>query len=151
MLTQQKGFLVVTFITCILLLACLIVSFTAFVFRIGFEKPTHNLGNSNNYDLLNSIQGHLYNSSWLTPGWSGKFSLGQIGNLLSDETKYFKSLKQLILENTYSLSSYNRSHNHYSNYSENIDPYSELEYDHKIMMNFGPHQVLVSKSTIRNE
>ena len=76
MIAQQKGFLMVMFMTCILLSACLIVSFTAFVFRIGFEKPAHTLGNSNNYDLLNSIQGHLYNSSWLTPGWSGKFSIG---------------------------------------------------------------------------
>jgi len=55
---------------------------------------------SSNYNLLHTIHGHLQNSSWETPSWSGKLSIGAIHDILYDETKYFKNLTRLVYDST---------------------------------------------------
>jgi len=91
MISQQKGFFFAIFASSIILSALLILSFMAFVFRMGFATPGQ-AGQMSNYDLMHSIQGHLHNATWETPLWSGRFSIGAIHSMISEETKFFKNL-----------------------------------------------------------
>lgn len=90
MLAQQKGFYFAIFASSILLSAILIVSFMAFVFRYGISPKSSYTGA--NYNLINNLQTKFANSTWETQNWTGSFSFGSIGSLLSDETQYFKNL-----------------------------------------------------------
>jgi hypothetical protein len=99
MISKQKGFFFGIFASSVLVSSLLIISFVATVFRLGFVQPDpQNV--SSNYDLIHTISGHLQNSSWETPGWSGKLSIGAIHDLLAEETKFFKNLTRLVYDST---------------------------------------------------
>ena len=78
MVSQQKGFLFAIFASSVVLSAIFILSFIAFVFKLGFTKPDPLLLNSNysiyNFEselnqTLQNAQGRYLASS--NPGWQG--------------------------------------------------------------------------------
>ena len=52
MISQQKGFLFAIFASSLVLSAIFILSFVAFIFKLGFTKPNPFLVN-NNYSIYN--------------------------------------------------------------------------------------------------
>lgn len=86
MITHQRGFFFAIFATSFMISAMLIFNFVGFVFKIGFSKPDP-FNQASSYHIINNIQGPYIPYHWETPGWSGRFALGTIHNLLADETK----------------------------------------------------------------
>lgn len=60
-----------------------------------------------------NLQNKFANSTWETPIWTGTFSFGSISSLLSEETKYLKSLKDLFIDQTYGSTKYQQTTNGY--------------------------------------
>lgn len=103
MITKQKGFLFAIFGGSIILSVLLIASFMAFVFKFGFAQ-NNEFTHSSNYDLVSHIKSYCVNTAtWITPGWSGKFSLGSIYSMLSDETMWYRNVTSLQYDYTIGL------------------------------------------------
>ena len=52
---------------------------------------------------MSNVKSILQSSTWVTPGWSGKFSLGSIYSLLSDETMWYRNITTLQYDYTIGL------------------------------------------------
>ena len=83
MIAKQKGFYFALFALSILLSALVIVSFMAFIFRFGVNQT---LNQGYNYDLLFNITNSLYDATWQSPIWTGRFSFGTVAEILKEET-----------------------------------------------------------------
>ena len=103
MVSQQKGFLFAIFASSVVLSAIFILSFIAFVFKLGFTKPDPLLLNSNysiyNFEselnqTLQNAQGRYLATS--NPGWQGYLNTHLVQQLLIDEGKYLKSFSNLL-------------------------------------------------------
>ena len=67
MISQQKGFLFAIFASSIVLSAIFILSFVAFVFKLGFNKPDPFLAN-NNYSIYN-FESEMNQTMFRAQGW----------------------------------------------------------------------------------
>ena len=103
MISQQKGFLFAIFASSLVLSAIFILSFVAFIFKLGFTKPNPFLVN-NNYSIYNfesqinaTLQKvhdrYIPNSN---PGWSGHLNSYLVQQMVNDEGKYLKSFHNLL-------------------------------------------------------
>lgn len=86
MIAKQKGFYFALFALSILLSALVVVSFLAFFFRNGVKNSSFQ---GYNYDLLFNITNSLFDSTWESPIWMGRFSFGSVSDILQEETQYF--------------------------------------------------------------
>jgi len=84
MIKQQKGFYLALFATSILLSALFVVSFMAYIFRNGVTSKDQET--ASNYDVIFNLTNTLYNATWESPVWAGRFSFGHVAEMLGEET-----------------------------------------------------------------